>query len=202
MQTFKTVFKIKQHFISNDDNDDTDTADQPVNSDLCSGSHQQKEYHPSLWSILLHQVGDVALIIIGIVMIILVTAVMITSIFIIIRMSRYLMWTSPSTGWRTRTSNQTRNSTSSLSASLGERAATKSSALAKSKFSFLIMIRSVPAAWLIFTLIVLLIYLLTRCIFVIVLLFIVLKRLDHDNDDGRMLSFFDDELNMINTDHD
>ena len=64
------------------------------------------------------------------------------------------------------------------------------------------MIRSVPAAWLIFTLIVLLIYLLTRCIFVIVLLFIVLKRLDHDNDDGRMLSFFDDELNMINTDHD
>ena len=67
---------------------------------------------------------------------------------------------------------------------------------------FLIMGRSVPAAWLIFTLIVLLIYLLTRCIFVIVLLFIVLKRLDHDNDDGRMLSFFDDELNMINTDHD
>ena len=35
-------------------------------------------------------------------------------------MIRYLMWTSPSTVWQTRTSNQTRSYISSLSASLGK----------------------------------------------------------------------------------
>ena len=53
---FKTACRItKNNYNSAND-------DQFVNSNLCSGSHQQKEYHPSLWSILLHQVGIVKMI--------------------------------------------------------------------------------------------------------------------------------------------
>ena len=164
MQTFKTVCPLFDDIFWAIN--DTDNDDQPVNMNLCSGSHQQKEYHPSLWSILLHQViiivtiiyypfwhyhdhfchhhkqhkhhpslwsillhqvGIVALTIIVTIRIITIDIIMIifviiTRIFIIL-MLRYLMWTSPSTGWPTRTSNQTRSSISSLSESSGERAA-------------------------------------------------------------------------------
>ena len=57
-----------------------------------------------------------------IIMVIFVIAIIIIIgiLIIITLMIRYLMWTSPSTDWRTRTSNQTRNYILSLSASLGE----------------------------------------------------------------------------------
>ena len=79
-----------------------------LTTQCCSGSHQQKEYHPSLWSILLHQVVIIAITI----------KMVIIDIFIFL--IRFPMWTSPSIGWLTRTSNRIRNYISSLLASLGE----------------------------------------------------------------------------------
>ena len=53
-------------------------------------------------------------------MLVIVILIIIKLIIMIMMMIRYLMWTSPSTVWQTRTSNQTRSYISSLSASLGK----------------------------------------------------------------------------------
>ena len=70
-------------------------------------SNRQTEYQPTLWAVLLHQVGRINLKNI---------CNIITKIF---AAPRFRMWTSPSTGWRTRGSGPTRSCTWSRWASSG-----------------------------------------------------------------------------------